>query len=58
MTQPESTLNPQEALRLVDLLTQEAKRASCEAVQEILLVAGCEIANLILQEEGDISAAA
>lgn len=47
-----------EALRIVERLEQQAGKANHESLKKILLVAGCEIADLVLAQQGELSKAA
>jgi hypothetical protein len=59
MSQPsEQPVDPGEALEIIELLTEEARDVSSEAIKEILLLAACEIANLSLDADGAAEKAA
>jgi hypothetical protein len=56
--QTEQPIDPGEALEIIEILTEEARETSNEAIKEILLLAACEIANLSLDGEAAAEKAA
>lgn len=51
-------ISPQEAMKLIDLLQEQARRSPNDRIRQILLTAGCQIADLVLESESPSEAAA
>lgn len=58
MSKSQNSVSPATALKIVSLLQKQAKAVTDSNVKKILLTAGCEIADVVIKQEGAVRKAA
>lgn len=52
MSKSQKAISPATAIKLVSILEKQAKAVTDSNVKKILLSAGCDIADVVLKQEG------